>query len=216
MMRRRTLVMLAATTPFVGGVALAKKEEDVPPLALNVAIAEIEGQPVVTDKWVDEQIAEAIRLMKPHGVSVGEVVRRPLTEELARLEDADDRDAVSAHLASKSINAFFVKSLRDVDKPDRFIRGVRWRNRRNLSKDYVIVSSIAGPLTLCHELGHFLGNGHSQVVNNVMSYKHEDHDKIAFDKRQGAKMRHVARRLLRSKKVLSVADFRARDKAPAK
>jgi hypothetical protein len=44
-------------------------------------------------------------------------------------------------------------------------------------------------------------------VNNVMSYKHEDYGKIRFNERQGAKMRQVARRLLRNKRVLSVDDW---------
>ena len=203
---RRRLLALAATSPMIGSVALAKPEE-LPPLALNIAVAEIEGKPVVSNDWVQRQVAESRRLMQPHHVDVGLVRRRSLAEELARLENADERDAVAAHLEPQAINAFIVASLRDVDKPDRFIRGVRWRHRRDLSKDYVIVSAIAGPLTLCHELGHFLGNGHSYVVNNVMSYKHEDYDKIAFDERQGAKMRQVARRLLHNKRVLSVDDW---------
>jgi hypothetical protein len=203
---RRSLLGLAATSVLVGTDAWAKKDQ-VSPLALNIAVAEIDGTPVVSKDWVSRQVAESQRLMKPHRLSVGLVRRRELIEELARLETAEDRDALAAHLEPRAINAFIVKRLRDVDDPDRFIRGVRWRLRRDLRKDYVIVSAIAGPLTLCHELGHFLGNGHSYVVNNVMSYKHEDHDKIRFDDRQGAKMRQVARRLLRTKKVLSVDDW---------
>jgi hypothetical protein len=212
-MRRRSWLQLAALSSVVGSAALANdaqaKPDEVPPLALDLVIAEFDGEPVVSEAWVDRQVAEAIRLMTPHGVSVAQVDRRTLGSALAELENANDRDAVAEHLHPRAINAFFVKSLRDVDKPDRFIRGVRWRHRRDLRKDYVIVSSIAGPLTLCHELGHFLGNGHSQVVNNVMSYKHEDYDKIAFDKAQGAKMRQVARRLLATKKVLSASDYEA-------
>jgi hypothetical protein len=207
---RRALLGWVAATGLVGGDAFAgkKKPKPLPPLSLNIAVAELDGKPVVTKKWVERQIAEAQRLMKPHRVNVGLVRWRDLDEKWAKLETADDRDALASELEPKAINAFIVESLRDIDKPDRFIRGVRWRNRKNLRKDYVIVSSIAGPFTLCHELGHFLGNGHSYVVNNVMSYKHEDYDEIRFDDRQGAKMRLVARRLLRAKKVLSVDDFR--------
>lgn len=210
--RRRPLLAFAATSALIGTDAFAKKDVDVPALALDIAIAQFEGQPVVSDEWVNRQVSEAQRLMSAHGVTVGLVERRTLGEDRAVLENADDRDAMSQHLAPKVINAFIVKSLRDVDKPDRFIRGVRWRNRRDLRKDYVILATIAGPFTLCHELGHFLGNGHSYVVNNVMSYKHEDYDKIAFDKSQGNKMRLVARRLLATKRVASVADH-TRDQA---
>jgi hypothetical protein len=39
----------------------------------------------------------------------------------------------------------------------------------------VILSSIAGPDVLAHELGHFLGNReHSDVPGNLMSYEHTD------------------------------------------
>ena len=207
MLTRRSLLALTATSPLIANDAWAKKPKAIPPLALEIVVAEHEGKPVVAADWLKRQIAETQRLMKPHGVNVGLVRRRKLSDDFAKLENADDRDALAAHLKPGAINAFFVNSLRDIHKPDRFIRGVRWRLRRDLRKDYVIVSSIAGPFTLCHELGHFLGNGHSYVVNNVMSYKHEDYSKIRFDKRQGAKMRQVARRLLRTKKVLSVEDW---------
>lgn len=203
------MLAFAATTTLIGGDAFAKKDGEIPALALDIAVARFEGEPVVSDDWVKRQVSEAQRLMSAHGVSVGLVQRRSLDEDRAVLENAQDRDAMSQHLAPKVINAFVVKSLRDVDDPDRFIRGVRWRNRRDLRKDYVILATIAGPFTLCHELGHFLGNGHSNVVNNVMSYKHEDYDKITFDKRQGNKMRLVARRLLATKRVASVADYQA-------
>lgn len=203
------MLAFAATTTLIGGDAFAKKDGEIPALALDIAVARFEGEPVVSDDWVKRQVSEAQRLMSAHGVSVGLVQRRSLDEDRAVLENAQDRDAMSQHLAPKVINAFVVKSLRDVDDPDRFIRGVRWRNRRDLRKDYVILATIAGPFTLCHELGHFLGNGHSNVVNNVMSYKHEDYDKITFDKRQGNKMRLVARRLLATKRVASVADHQA-------
>lgn len=203
------MLAFAATTTLIGGDAFANKDGEIPALALDIAVARFAGEPVVSDDWVKRQVSEAQRLMSAHGVSVGLVQRRSLDEDRAVLENAQDRDAMSQHLAPKVINAFVVKSLRDVDDPDRFIRGVRWRNRRDLRKDYVILATIAGPFTLCHELGHFLGNGHSNVVNNVMSYKHEDYDKITFDKRQGNKMRLVARRLLATKRVASVADYQA-------
>ncbi len=104
------------------------------------------------------------------------------------------------------INAFVVESLRDVDDPKIMRMGVRWRQRRNVSKDYVIVAASALPTTLCHELGHYLGNGHSRVVNNVMSYRRDDPAAVRFDKRQGARMRAVSRQLLARRKLVPVAN----------
>jgi hypothetical protein len=207
MLSRRQLCALGAATVASAPLAAWAKETPIPTLPLDFSVARIDDTPVVTDAWIAEQLAEAVRLFGPHGVRVGEAGRRP--GPLARLETAEDRDALAAHLSPKVINVFVVDFLRDVDDPELERMGVRWRQRRNTSKDYVIVSARAWSTTLTHELGHFLGNGHSNVVDNVMSYKRRDPSKMAFDERQGARMRSVARRLLRSKKVVSLEDLRA-------
>jgi hypothetical protein len=38
------------------------------------------------------------------------------------------------------------------------------------SKRFLILSKIAPRSVLAHELGHFFGNGHSDVPDNLMSY----------------------------------------------
>ncbi len=151
--------------------------------------------------------------MQPHGVLVARWARATLGKEHARLETADDRDALHVFIEPRVINVFIVASLRDIDDQERYRMGVRWRLRRDLRKDYVIVSARAIQTVLCHELGHYFGNGHSGVVNNIMSYRRDDPDKVAFDRHQGAKMRAVARRLLRTKKVASLEALRAEQSA---
>jgi hypothetical protein len=47
----------------------------------------------------------------------------------------------------------------------------------------VILSATARPTVLAHELGHFFGNGHSTVPNNVMSYIRTDAE-VFFDNKQ--------------------------------
>jgi hypothetical protein len=84
-----------------------------------------------------------------------------------------------------------VESLRDVDEPDRYRMGVCWR--RGDGKPYVIVSATARPTVLAHELGHFFGNGHSSVPNNVMSYIRTDAE-VFFDAKQIAIVRSTALR----------------------
>ena len=52
--------------------------------------------------------------------------------------------------------------------------GVHWRPRGHGAAEgahFVIVSAIAGPTVLAHELGHFFGNPHSDVPGNLMSYE---------------------------------------------
>src|SRR5690606_10281460 len=72
------------------------------------------------------------------------------------------------------IDWFVVSSLRDVDDPSRYRQGVHWRPRGVGAPDgahFVITSSIAGPTVLAHELGHYFGNGHTDVPGNITSYE---------------------------------------------
>jgi hypothetical protein len=206
--------LLASTLPSVnaqpappGATAEAKiaaAEPKVLPLSIAIARAP-DGAPVTTPCRVLDRVSEAQRLMAPHQVRVGIAELREVEGHHA-LETAKDRDALADLMKPGVINVFVVSSLRDVDDPSRFRMGVRWRKLSDLRKDYVIVTASAAPTTLAHELGHALGNGHSSVVDNVMSYKREDPAKIHFDAGQGAKMRAVARQLLLGKKVVALED----------
>jgi hypothetical protein len=180
-----------------------------PALPLSIAVAVEAGKPVVTDAWVNMRVREAQRLLRPHGVAVESVKRRALADRYAALEVAADRDALAAELEPKLINVFIARSVRDIDKPDRFIMGVRWRLLRNLRKDYVILSALALPTTLAHELGHYFGNPHSPVDNNIMSYKRSDPSAVKFNAAQGARMRQVVRRHLRFGRLMPVSMWRA-------
>ncbi|MBI4956709.1 MAG: hypothetical protein HY908_32120, partial [Myxococcales bacterium] len=179
-----------------------------PPLALDLAVAELDGVPVASEAWLARVLAEAERLMAPHGVHLAPPRRRALAARFARLETAADRDALAAELAPGALQVFVVRTLRDVDDPRLERQGVRWRLLRDLRKSYVILSTAAMPTTLAHELGHALGNPHSQVPNNVMSYERDDPALIAFDASQGARMRAVARQLLATWQVLARAAAR--------
>jgi hypothetical protein len=64
----------------------------------------------------------------------------------------------------------------------------------------VIVAASALPSTLAHELGHFFGNGHSAVKNNLMSYD-RDGGAVFLDATQQGKIQAFARIFLRTKEI---------------
>ena len=183
-----------------------KKEEPIPTLPIVVSVASETGpdgaKPVQDAAWIDAQIARAERLFGGHGVHFEARPRRALDPKYARLETRADRDALAAELAPGVINVFLVSSLRDVDDPSRMRMGVHWRARKQLAKHYVIIAASAMPSTLAHELGHFFGNGHSKVVNNVMSYERTDDELVFFDAAQGRKIKTFARMFVRTRELL--------------
>jgi len=138
---------------------------------LAFTVAEPAGAAVVPDGWLDAQVAEAERLFGPVGVHFRWVIRKAGKPGAGRaeVETRDDRDAFQDQLEQGYINVFVVRSLRDVDEPPRMRMGVTW-TQRETKRRYVVLSSIAKPSVLAHELGHFFGNGHTTVTNNLMSY----------------------------------------------
>jgi hypothetical protein len=180
------------------GDAVAK-EPPLPPIPLRFRVARARADApagVVNDVFIASQLAESNRLFAPHGISFIEATtaREPVGSEHARLEDAKARDALAAFIQRGVLDVFFVAFLRDVDDPVLERMGVTWRMRSDLAKRYVIVSAVAREATLAHELGHVLGNGHTAVLNNLMSYE-RDGGPVSLDTAQGAKSRRTARDL---------------------
>jgi hypothetical protein len=144
-------------------------------LTIDVQIVRVDGKPVVPDQFVPERIASANHIYEPYGVRFVQGAQLDLAVEHAALENAADRDALGARVRPHVINCFVVRSLRDIDEPERMRRGVHWHSRSYPGVHYVILSSIAGPDVLAHELGHYLGNPkHSETPGNLMSYLRGD------------------------------------------
>ena len=80
-----------------------------------------------------------------------------------------DRDRLGRpHFSRGVVHVFVVGSLADVDNPGE-IRGVHWRDRSKTERRWVILSSIAGSMTLTHELGHFFSLPHSTYAGSLMN-----------------------------------------------
>lgn len=168
------------------------------PLAFAVAarVVEKDGKrasvPVVTRAWIDAQLEQANTIFGEHQLGFREAKQiRALDEKHCALENRADRDALASELSSGVLNVFFVESLRDVDDPKLHRMGVMWRNLRDLKKKYVIVAESARSTTLAHEIGHYLGNDHSFVKNNLMSYE-RDGGKVTLNADQAARARRTA------------------------
>jgi len=171
----------------------------IPTLALSITVAREGDDPVVDDAWIDAQVRVANEIFAPTGVSFRVVERHTMDGSHARLEDRVDRHVLGRTLHPGRIDVFLVRSLRDVDEPSRMRQGVHWRPRGEEyppRAHFVIVSSVAGPTVLAHELGHYFGNRHSPTPGNIMSYDRGDVPPF-FDAGQRARIRFSARRFLR-------------------
>jgi len=200
--RRCALGAMTALVLTTYGEERAWADEE-PVLTMTVAVGavSIDGGRVVDDAWVDAQWAAVDRLYAGVGIRFERRWVEPLPDTSARLETKEDRDALGEHFVDGSINVFFVKALLDIDEIGRIRMGVCWRTPSR--KRFVAVASNAKPTVLAHELGHFLGNGHSKVVDNVMSYDRTGKP-VFFDAAQKKIMRATALQLLRDGVVKEV------------
>jgi hypothetical protein len=197
---RRVPVLLALAALGLAAVPASMspaQQPAIPTLPLSITVADHEGASVVSDAWIEAQVENANTLFTPHGVSFRVVGRASMDGRHARLETRRDRHALGALLHTGVIDAFIVLSLRDVDDPSRYRQGVHWRPLGGYPRGahVVIVSSIAGPTVLAHELGHYFGNGHSDVPGNIMSYERGEVPPF-FDEVQARRIRASARRFL--------------------
>lgn len=203
-MLRRTFVGAVGLGAFGTSTMAIAGPSALPPIPLRIWVAQRAGEggasDVVTPTFIADQLSEANRLFAPFELSFEDGVDHGLIVNLTDLETRADRNALAGQLAKGSCNVFFVGRLRDVDDPQLHRMGVMWRNLANLKQKYVIVSSQARETTLAHELGHYLGNGHSSVKNNLMSYE-RDGGEVFLDEKQGAKARKTASALFASKEL---------------
>jgi hypothetical protein len=170
-------------------------------------VAHPDGESVVTGPWIANQIRWANEIFQSADVAFALVGKEELGDAHARLESRADRHALGASLKSGVINCYVVQSLRDVDDPSRFRMGVHWRPREYPGKHLVIVSAIAAPTVLAHELGHFFGNRqHPQTPGNIMSYNRGS-GTPRFDGTQKSRIRRFARRFLRTGELVRASQL---------
>ena len=186
---------------FLATLAAAPALADGVRVPLSIAIAHVDGGPVVEDAWLDEQLAHADRAFAPSGVCFEVAERRVLGPPHTALETRADRHALGALVERGRANVFVVASLRDVDDPSLLRMGVHWRSRGRFRRHFVIVAASAWQTTLAHELGHFFGNPHHPTPGNLMSYEGRV-ETSGFDAVQVRRIVARLRGLLRSREIV--------------
>jgi hypothetical protein len=187
----------------LAGLVLAQASPPAAPtFSLRVSIAVDEGgKPLADASWLAAEIDSAEGLFEPFGVRFAKVDGTPLDARLAHVETRADRNALASHVTSHDIDVFVVGSLRDVDDPGRVRRGVHWHAPSGAH--YVILVASAPTTVLAHELGHYFGNPHSQVLDNVMSYERSGAP-VFFDAEQGKRIAARARAYVDSGELVPV------------
>lgn len=183
--------------------AHARADEAIFGLSFTIAKREGTNERVVDDPWVEAQIKEANRLFQPLGTRFRWVYEKALPDANASVHTRADRDALTP-LTEKTgyVDVFLVRELEDVDDPGTYRRGVCWTGRGG--KRFIIVSEIAGVGVLAHELGHFFGNPHVSVTDNLMSYSRTPGTSPFLDDEQGARIKSFTTRFLASGRLVDV------------
>ena len=176
------------------------------PIAITVAVAN--GVPAQDDAWIASQIDDANALYGPRPLDVHfrRMQRREMPAVHAQQHTREDRDALGALMQKNVIDVFVVAALEDVDEPGRFRKGVAWTQRTTGAR-YIILSAAAPRAVLAHELGHFFGNGHSSVADNLMSYTRTG-GRVFLDDAQIARVHEFATRFLAAGRLSDVGPLK--------
>ncbi|MFK8002766.1 MAG: hypothetical protein AB8H86_24490 [Polyangiales bacterium] len=191
-------MLLVGAPAVLPQVAVAN--ESAVEFSLHVEIATVDGEPVVSEEWIEAHRQAANSIFGPAHVQFTSMDVNTNGEMAPDLITRADRHRLGPLVDSGrgDIHVFVVRSMADVDVEDRLLRGVHWRsNRGGGFRHFVVLTTLARPNVLAHELGHFFGNPHSDTPGNIMSYQRGEGPPF-FDAAQLRRIRRFRERFLRS------------------
>jgi hypothetical protein len=161
----------------------------------------------VGDAGDEARIAVFREAYRPHGICFA-VRREPLPEARWHLRDIRARHALRARLVPRRFNVFLVDRADDPRPSASTVRaaaragfvpggelsGAHVPATGHRPATFAFVTRRGSGLSIAHEVGHFLGAGHSADPTNLMSYAPERH---RFDARQVRVFRARAARAIR-------------------
>ncbi|MGD0524432.1 MAG: hypothetical protein ABSE49_04785 [Polyangiaceae bacterium] len=203
---RAILAPVGIALPWMASVVAGLLAQAVAPtgttFTLRVSVvADGEGKAIARPEWLAAELDAAQALFAPFGVRFAKTDGALLDARLAHVETRADRDAFGARVAPHVVDVFVVDSLRDVDDASQMRRGVHWHAPSGAH--YLLLVATAPTSVLAHELGHYFGNPHSHVADNVMSYERTGAP-VFFDAEQGRRIAAKARAYVQSGELLPV------------
>lgn len=128
------------------------------------------GKRLASGKWFAERVREADRLFAPISVGFRVLYAETIGSEWKTIDTRKQRDEVGRDRFGRGVAQIYITSrLSDVDVAGEEIRGVHWRDRQEVKRRWIILSTIGSPLVLAHELGHFFGLPHSTYNESIMN-----------------------------------------------
>ncbi len=183
-------------------------------LALFLAVDE-EGATVRDPDWIGEHLAASNKLFADVGVhfELAEVTFLP--PKHMTVHSRGDRDALGHDRWRKGPIHWFVAGRVDNVDEEGEIYGVHWRDRKATHHRWVILSKISWPFTLPHELGHFFGLKHNDILGSIMNTAGNDDSRMSTRKFTENERLVIRKHLARKLKKGELTDLKKRAESEA-